>query len=237
VRIRREVTDPVMGWGQFTHDSVGLAVAYSATTTSYRVRLIGTTHVCNFHFADLERAPDTPLVVGDRVRVRSDVPDPAFGWGGQVRPGDVGTLVAIHPEGVPVGGALNVRGQRATALVDFARAASWAADIHELEVVPDRRLERAARPPRAQMPPAIRHLPPSVQAALLQPLSRPAPSRPAEDRARTCGVFDDWQRVVAMGFDAEQTLELVIHYARRVPNVERRIARVVQVLTGLTRDA
>ena len=80
------------------------------------------------------------------------------------------------------------------------------------------------------MPPAIRHLPSSVQAALLRPLSRPAPSRTAEDRARTCGVFDDWQRVVGMGFDAEQTLELVIYYARRVPDVERRIARVVQVL-------
>ena len=230
-----------MGWGQFTHDSVGLAVAYSATTTSYRVRLIGGSRgggqFGHFHFSDLERAPDTPLVVGDRVRVRSDVPDPAFGWGGRVQPGDVGTLVAIHPEGVPVGGALNVRGQRATALVDFPRAASWAADIHELEVVPDPRLERAARPPRARMPPAIRHLPPSVQAALLRPLSRPAPSRTAEDRARTCGVFDDWQRVVAMGFDAEQTLELVIYYARRVPDVERRIARVVQVLADLTRDA
>ena len=97
-----------------------------------------------------------------------------------------------------------VRADRVTATVRFrGYDGTWNAAVEELERADD-----------AEAPPP------------------PPPRRPAEDRARSCGVGDEYEQLVGMGFEAETSLEALVRAARNHRDAERRIAVAVQTLLG-----
>ena len=94
-----------------------------------------------------------------------------------------------------------VRADRVTATVRFrGYDGTWNAAVEELECADD-----------AEAPP-------------------PPPRRPAEDRARSCGVGDEYAQLVGMGFEAETSLEALVRAARNHRDAERRVAVAVQTL-------
>ena len=96
-----------------------------------------------------------------------------------------------------------VRADRVTATVRFpGYNGTWNAAVEELE-----RTDGAEAPP-------------------------PPPRRPVEDRARTCGVGDEHQKLVGMGFEGEASLDALVRAARSHQDAERRIAVAVQTLIG-----
>ena len=97
-----------------------------------------------------------------------------------------------------------VRADRVTATVRFrGYDGTWNAAVEELERADD-----------AEAPPP------------------PPPRRPAEDRARSCGVGDEYEQLVGMGFEAETSLEALVRAARNHRDAERRVAVAVQTLLG-----
>jgi hypothetical protein len=63
--------------------------------------------------------------VGDKVRVKASVGEPAFDWG-QVSPGDVGTVRTIDTKDSDM-------------IVDFPSQRGWMAESQEMELVVERR--------------------------------------------------------------------------------------------------
>ena len=94
---------------------------------------------------------------------------------------------------------------RVTATVRFpGYDGTWNAVVEELEYVTSAQAEAAAAPP--------------------------PPRRPVEDRAQTCGVGDQHQTLVGMGFEGEASLEALVRAARNHSDAERRIAAAVEDL-------
>ena len=94
---------------------------------------------------------------------------------------------------------------RVTATVRFpGYVGTWNAAVEELEYVTSAQAEAAAAPP--------------------------PPRRPVEDRAHSCGVGDQHQTLVGMGFEGEASLEALVRAARNHSDAERRIAAAVEDL-------
>ena len=55
----------------------------------------------------------------------------------------------------------------------------------------------------------------------------PPPRRPVEDRARTCGVGDEHQKLVGMGFEGEASLDALVRAARSHQDAPNRMRAAV----------
>lgn len=200
--------------------------------------------------------PPPPLVPGDRVRVRRAVDPPHFGWGG-VTHESVGTLLStgdphrvtvdmpgrhnawlaeLHelehaaPRELAVGDRVRVR--RAVRVPRFGWGSVDHDSVGTLLSVDHSRPVRADRVTATVRFPgydgtwnaAVEELESADGAEAPPP---PPPRRPAEDRARTCGVGDEHQKLVGMGFEGEASLEAIVRAARSHRDAPNRMRAAV----------
>ena len=200
-----------------------------------------------------------PLAVGDLVRVRRAVDPPHYGWGG-VTHESVGTLLSTgDPNRVTVDmpgrhnawlAELQELERAAPRELPSATASASAAPSASRASAGDRSITTASArsSPSTTAAPCAPIASPrrsasaatTARGAAVEELERaddaeappPPPRRPAEDRARSCGVGDEYEQLVGMGFEAETSLEALVRAARNHRDAERRVAVAVQTLLG-----
>ncbi|KAL0220351.1 hypothetical protein RCL1_000205 [Eukaryota sp. TZLM3-RCL] len=139
VRVKSSISEPKFKWGNVKKGEVGTIKKIDDDVTG----VVDFTSQSNWraYLPDMESAEDEPIItdllpvedvvpagergllprVGDYVRVKSTVSQPAFQWG-NVRPGDVGKLISINID-------------NGECRVSFSSHQNWHAKLEELEVV------------------------------------------------------------------------------------------------------
>ncbi|KAL6486449.1 hypothetical protein MHYP_G00058410 [Metynnis hypsauchen] len=132
VRVKTSVSSPKYGWGDASRRSVGVVTGKNIYSHLYSWKTInGDSMTVDFPehkswkaaVSEMELAPSSDsetFRVGDRVRVKTSVSSPKYGWGDASRR-SVGVVKAINGESMTV---------------DFPEHKSWKAAVFEMELAP-----------------------------------------------------------------------------------------------------
>ncbi|KAL7888353.1 hypothetical protein AOLI_G00033270 [Acnodon oligacanthus] len=120
VRVKASVSSPKYDWGRASHRSVGVVTAVDgeSMTVDFPEHKSWKAAV-----SEMELAPSVDsetFRVGDRVRVKTSVSSPKYGWGDASRR-SVGVVTAVDGESMTV---------------DFPEHKSWKAAVSEMELAP-----------------------------------------------------------------------------------------------------